>query len=204
MSDYAVINPATGETLTTYSTIGDQELHASIGNADAAHRALASSTTAQTRAALLRRVGELHAERRRELGEIIVREMGKPIREAIGEVDFCVAIYVCYADHAAKLLEDEPIELLEGTGSATPSCSSTHRSAPSPQKHSSRSTTTRAYPARVHQHLRDQRPDRDGDRRPAGARRLTDRLRARRSPRSPAAISRRSCSNSVALTHSSC
>jgi succinate-semialdehyde dehydrogenase / glutarate-semialdehyde dehydrogenase len=44
--------------------------------------------------------------------------MGKPIREAIGEVDFCVVIYEFYADHAPKLLEDEPIELLEGTGSA--------------------------------------------------------------------------------------
>jgi succinate-semialdehyde dehydrogenase / glutarate-semialdehyde dehydrogenase len=57
MSDYAVINPATGETLKTYSTIGDPELQAAIGNAGAAHRALASSTTAQTRAAVLRRVG---------------------------------------------------------------------------------------------------------------------------------------------------
>ena len=28
-----------------------------------------------------------------ELGEIIVREMGKPIEQALGEVDFCVAIY---------------------------------------------------------------------------------------------------------------
>jgi succinate-semialdehyde dehydrogenase/glutarate-semialdehyde dehydrogenase len=30
MSDYAVTNPATGETLKTYPTIGDQELHTAI------------------------------------------------------------------------------------------------------------------------------------------------------------------------------
>ena len=116
MSDYAVINPATGETLRTYPTIGDEQLQQRIADADAAHRAWASSTTVETRAALLQRVAELHAERRRELAEIMVREMGKPIREAFGEVDFSGAIYEFYADHAAGLLVDEPIDLLDGTG----------------------------------------------------------------------------------------
>ena len=45
MSDYAVINPATGETLRTYPTIGDEQLQQRIADADAAHRAWASSTT---------------------------------------------------------------------------------------------------------------------------------------------------------------
>ena len=44
--------------------------------------------------------------------------MGKPIEQAQGEVEFSAAIYQYYADNAAKLLEDEPIELLEGEGSA--------------------------------------------------------------------------------------
>ena len=70
------------------------------------------------RAALVRRVGELHSERRQELGEIIVREMGKPIEQALGEVDFAAAIYEYYADNAEKLMADEPIELLDGEGTA--------------------------------------------------------------------------------------
>ena len=118
MNDYAVINPATGKTLRTYPTISDEQLRERIADADTTHKAWTSSTTVQTRATLLRRVAELHVERRRELGEIIVREMGKPIRQAIGEVDFCAAIYEFYADHAAKLLQDEPIDLLDGAGSA--------------------------------------------------------------------------------------
>ena len=118
MSEYAVVNPATGETVKTYPTISDQDLAAAIGRADAAHREWTPSTTVQERAALVRRVGELHTERRQHLGEIIVREMGKPIEQALGEVDFCVAIYDFYADNAAKLLADEPIDLLEGDGSA--------------------------------------------------------------------------------------
>jgi succinate-semialdehyde dehydrogenase/glutarate-semialdehyde dehydrogenase len=67
---------------------------------------------------VIRRVGDLHTERRQELAEIIVREMGKPIEQALGEVDFAAAIYTYYADNAADLLKDEPIDLLEGDGSA--------------------------------------------------------------------------------------
>jgi succinate-semialdehyde dehydrogenase/glutarate-semialdehyde dehydrogenase len=44
--------------------------------------------------------------------------MGKPIEQALGEVDFCVAIYQFYADNALELLADEPIKLLDGEGSA--------------------------------------------------------------------------------------
>jgi succinate-semialdehyde dehydrogenase / glutarate-semialdehyde dehydrogenase len=118
MSQYAVVNPATGESVKEYPTISDADLDAAIGRADAAHREWSTSSTVEERAALVRRVGELHAERRQHLGEIIVREMGKPIEQALGEVDFCVAIYDYYADNAAKLLADEPIDLLEGDGSA--------------------------------------------------------------------------------------
>jgi succinate-semialdehyde dehydrogenase/glutarate-semialdehyde dehydrogenase len=118
MSDYAVVNPATGETIKTYPTISDQDLQAAIARADKAHREWTPSTTVAERAAMLHRLAELHTEHRERLAEIIVREMGKPVEQALGEVDFCVAIYDYYADNAAKLLADEPIELLEGDGSA--------------------------------------------------------------------------------------
>ena len=44
--------------------------------------------------------------------------MGKPIEQALGEVDFCTAIYDFYADNAEELMADEPIKLLDGGGSA--------------------------------------------------------------------------------------
>ena len=118
MSVYAVVNPATGETVKEYPTISDAELNDAIARADKAHRKWSTSTTVAERAALIRRVGELHGEQRERLAEIIVREMGKPIEQAVGEVDFCVAIYDFYADNAEKLMADEPIELLAGEGSA--------------------------------------------------------------------------------------
>ena len=118
LTDYAVVNPATGETVKTYPTITDDELEAAIALAHKAHREWSRSTTVEERAALVRRVGELHSERREELAAITVREMGKPMEQALGEVDFCVDIYSYYADNGPELMKDEPITLLAGEGSA--------------------------------------------------------------------------------------
>src|SRR5205814_410038 len=87
-SMYAVVDPTSGETLKQYDTITDDELRAAIDRADRAHRTWSKATSVAERAALVRRVGELHVERREALAEIIVREMGKPIEQALGEVDF--------------------------------------------------------------------------------------------------------------------
>ncbi len=118
MSDYAVINPATGETLKTYPTITDDELQAAIAGAYKTYQEWARSTSVEERTKLVRRVGELHSERREDLAAIAVREMGKPMEQALGEVDFCVDIYGYYADNGVELMKDEPIKLLAGEGSA--------------------------------------------------------------------------------------
>lgn len=118
MSTYAVVNPATGETVKEFAEISDGDLRAAIDRADQASRTYPSSTPVAERAALVRRVGELHSERREELAAIIVREMGKPIEQALMEVDFAGMIYGFYADNAESLMADEPIELSEGEGTA--------------------------------------------------------------------------------------
>ncbi len=119
MSKYAVINPATGETVTEYPTATDAEIAAAVDAAHAAARGWARSSTREERAALIARVADLHRERRQELAEIIVREMGKPIGDALGEVDFSADIYQYYADNGPALLADEPVDLAEGSeGSA--------------------------------------------------------------------------------------
>jgi succinate-semialdehyde dehydrogenase / glutarate-semialdehyde dehydrogenase len=116
--EYAVTNPATGEKLKTFETISDDALRAAIGRAHDAHRGWGRDTGIEERAKVIARVAELHTERREDLARIITREMGKPVEQALGEVDFSAAIYQYYADNAVKLLADEPIELLEGEGSA--------------------------------------------------------------------------------------
>jgi succinate-semialdehyde dehydrogenase/glutarate-semialdehyde dehydrogenase len=118
MSLYAVTDPATGEVVREYPTATDAELESALAAATAASRGWARETTVAERAALVARVADLHEERRDELAAIIVREMGKPLADALGEVDFAAAIFRFYADNAVRLLADEPIELLAGEGTA--------------------------------------------------------------------------------------
>jgi succinate-semialdehyde dehydrogenase/glutarate-semialdehyde dehydrogenase len=118
MSTYAVVNPATGEKLKEYPEIGDADLRAAIERADTAYRTWAGSTTVAERAALVRKVGDLHKERSQELAEIIVREMGKPMDQALGEIDFAGDIYHFYADNAEDLMADEPVKGFAGEGTA--------------------------------------------------------------------------------------
>ncbi|OYX54385.1 MAG: succinate-semialdehyde dehydrogenase [Micrococcales bacterium 32-70-13] len=119
MSKYAVINPATGEMLRSYPTATDADVATAIDGAFTAYRGWSRSTTVEERAQLIAKVADLHRQRRQHLAEIIVREMGKPIGDALGEVDFSADIYQYYADNGPELLKDEPIALAEGSeGSA--------------------------------------------------------------------------------------
>jgi succinate-semialdehyde dehydrogenase/glutarate-semialdehyde dehydrogenase len=118
VGEYAVVDPSTGETIKRYPTFGDAQLEAAVERAHAAHAGWSLGTTVRERAALIRRVGELHEERRQRLGEIVCREMGKPIEQAAAEVAFSAAVYAYYAENATALLADEPLDLPDGDGSA--------------------------------------------------------------------------------------
>jgi succinate-semialdehyde dehydrogenase / glutarate-semialdehyde dehydrogenase len=118
MLQYAVRDPRTGEVLREFPSSSDAEVDAAVAAAHEAHRAWSRRTSVAERAALVRKVAELHEQRTEELAEIIHREMGKPMDEAIGEVEFSAAIYRYYADNGEAFLADEPIELLDGDGSA--------------------------------------------------------------------------------------
>jgi succinate-semialdehyde dehydrogenase/glutarate-semialdehyde dehydrogenase len=115
VSSYAVTNPATGETVKTYPQISDADLAKVVDSAESAYRTWGRTSSIDERAAVVRKVGDLHSERREELAAIIVREMGKPLGDALGEVDFAADIYRYYADNAHEFLADEPIALAEGS-----------------------------------------------------------------------------------------
>jgi succinate-semialdehyde dehydrogenase/glutarate-semialdehyde dehydrogenase len=115
MSSYAVVNPATGETVKQYDQISDADLDAALASASDCFESLARTTVAE-RAAMIQKVADAHTERREELADIIVREMGKPVEQALGEVDFCADIYGYYADKAEEFLADEQIDLRDGDG----------------------------------------------------------------------------------------
>ena len=118
MTTYAVTDPATGEQIRSFPTHTDAEVQDAVGRADDAFRTWSRSASVQERAALVARVAQLHRDRREDLAETMVREMGKPREEALGEVDFSADIYDYYAQNAADFLADEPVALLGGEGTA--------------------------------------------------------------------------------------
>ena len=115
---YAVVDPSSGEEVQSYATHTDEQVTAAVARAHEAFTQWSRGSTVAERAALVRRVADLHTERREELAATINREMGKPLEDALGEVDFSASIYEYYADNAADFLADEQVSLLEGEGSA--------------------------------------------------------------------------------------
>ena len=110
MIAYAVTDPSTNEVVEKFDTATDAEIASAIESAEKAYRGWARTTTAVERAALIGRVAELHLERVDALATIISTEMGKPIEQAKGEVEFSASIYQYYADNGPGFLEDEPLD----------------------------------------------------------------------------------------------
>ena len=117
-SQYAVTDPSTGQRVSSFPIDSDEQVTAAVGAAQSAYTSWGRTSSVAERSALVRRVGELHSERRNELAAIINREMGKPVEDALGEVDFSASIYEFYADNAEEFLADEPIKILGGDGTA--------------------------------------------------------------------------------------
>lgn len=117
MSSYTVIDPRSGEELTSYPVDTDAEIDAKLDTAHGAYKTWARQTI-EERVALLQRLAELHEERQDALAEIIQKEMGKSREDALGEIGVCISIYRYYAENAAAFLADETIEVTSGPGTA--------------------------------------------------------------------------------------
>lgn len=110
MSGFAVVDPYTLERGEQVPFFTPAEVEDALASVWSAWTNWIPATTVAQRAALIARVADLHEERIDELADAIVREMGKPRPQAVGEVEFAAAIYRWYADNGARLLADEPIE----------------------------------------------------------------------------------------------
>ncbi len=101
-------NPATEEVLGTFEELTDAALDAKLERAAAAFHAW-QDVPLEERARLMRRVGELCRERAPELGRLATLEMGKPLKQAVAEVEKCATACDYYADNAAAFLAPEPV-----------------------------------------------------------------------------------------------
>jgi succinate-semialdehyde dehydrogenase/glutarate-semialdehyde dehydrogenase len=108
VSEYKVVNPATNETEREFEDATAAEIQQVLDRSERAYQAW--RTTAKTeRTKVLLRVAELYQERMDDLAALITREMGKPIREAKGEIMLVISIYKYYAEQGPALLEDAPL-----------------------------------------------------------------------------------------------
>lgn len=98
----AIVNPATGQTISHVPHLGQQAAHDSVAAAHAALKAW-SNRLAVDRAAVLRRWFELMREHREELATILTSEQGKPIAEARGEIDYAASFVEFYAEQAKRI-----------------------------------------------------------------------------------------------------
>ncbi|MBW9110407.1 aldehyde dehydrogenase family protein [Microbacterium trichothecenolyticum] len=112
---YRVVNPATGDLVEEFTSIADDDLAAAIESAHAAYVRDRDVPVAD-RLLPLRRAASLLRERTTELAAIAAAEIGKPLEQGRGEVEFCADIFDYYAQHAERLTAPQPIS--SGSGRA--------------------------------------------------------------------------------------
>ena len=119
VSEYKVVNPATNQTEREFATATDAEIEQVLERSARAYQSW-RTTAKDERAKVLLRVAELYKERAGELAALITREMGKPTREAKGEIMLVASIYRYYAEQGPALLADTPLSPRAGGGGAGP------------------------------------------------------------------------------------
>ena len=112
MTQYTVTNPATGQVEKQFPQATDDELNAAIDTAAKRFESW-SKTTPDERAKLLDKVADIYEERTEELAEIIGREMGKPVKQARGELGIVVDIYRYYAKTGQTIYATRPLTMLK-------------------------------------------------------------------------------------------
>ena len=104
----ASIDPATGATLRTYDALTDAELEARLRRADEAFRDYRRTPFAD-RARWMTRAAEILEAEKDTLGELMTREMGKPIGAAVAEAEKCARACRYYAENGERFLADEEV-----------------------------------------------------------------------------------------------
>ncbi len=100
------INPATGERVETYAEHTEADLESALGDAMDAFEGWRARPLGD-RERLLEATGEVLRSNEREYAKTITTEMGKPIDQAVAEVEKCAWVCEHYAEHASAYLESE-------------------------------------------------------------------------------------------------
>ena len=105
----ASINPATGETLKTFSALSAEQIEEKLQRAADTFQTY-RRTAFSERSRMMLRAAEILESEKHELGKMMTLEMGKPVKAAIGEAEKCAWVCRYYAETAEKHLADQVVE----------------------------------------------------------------------------------------------
>ena len=98
-------NPYTGETIEEHREFTSKDIDAALAKASSCFKEW-SQTTFDERSRLMNRAAEELRSNSREYAEVISKEMGKPIKQAVAEVEKCAWVCDYYAENASEQLQD--------------------------------------------------------------------------------------------------
>ena len=102
-------NPYTGEEISKHQELSDTEIENCIQNAQTRFHSWKQTSFAERSNLMMKAAKELK-DNSQEYAEAITKEMGKPITQAIAEIEKCAWVCEYYAENAATQLKDETIK----------------------------------------------------------------------------------------------
>ena len=97
-----MINPADGTSLGSLPNCDENDTKRAIEAATKAFESW-STTTAKSRSILLRKLYEAQLAEQQGLAELMTKEMGKPIRESLGEINYGASFIEWFAEEARRM-----------------------------------------------------------------------------------------------------
>ncbi len=101
--------PFTGESLKEYTLFTDDEIDTSLQKSEEVFLDWKKEQL-QDRTELLKKLADVLEEQKEKYANLITKEMGKPYRESIAEIEKCIWLIDFYEKNAEEFLADELIE----------------------------------------------------------------------------------------------
>lgn len=105
----STINPATRKTEKVYAAMTKDEISTKIARAQKAYMEW-KVISYKERAKLMEKVTSNLRENKIKYAELMTREMGKPIKQAVGEVEKCAWVCEYFAENTEELLSTESVK----------------------------------------------------------------------------------------------
>lgn len=109
MNSFNTINPATQEIITSYQYHTNDEIHAIVEHCHEDWKEW-RFLSIKERAPNMLKLSKLLEDQKLELGKLITTEMGKPLSQAIQEVEKCAWVCKYYAEESEAFLSDIKID----------------------------------------------------------------------------------------------